>query len=406
MSLIMVGLDYKTTPIDLREKFSFTEKSAKEFITKIYNISGVNGCVLISTCNRTELYLSVKENYDICPQKYLLDFADVNISDMKGKFFYKTDDELILYLMEIACGLHSQIIHEEQIVTQIRQSISLARSCNTTDAILDTLFRIAVSAGKYAQTNVIISNVPLSLSYSAIQMLEQKYNNNLSGKKCVIIGNGKMGQLASDLLIKRNCCVYITLRTYHNVENIIPDGTIPISYDKRFSEIDNADIVISATRSPHYTITENQLKDLNKKPDIIIDLALPRDIEESCNNLSGVEVWNLDYFKNNTETDNDSVKLLYQISQQYADMFHMWFNYRNAIPYIQQLKKISYKRIINSSLSDNYKNNYEFEEIVHLVTDKTIDMIMGSIKSEITPNLIKECCKKISDRSRLKNKRY
>lgn len=399
MQLIMAGLDYRTTPIALRERFSFSEKKAKAFMKKVQEIDSVKGCVLMTTCNRTELYLSIASDCAVPPEQMLLESAGVEASEMTGRFFRKTESEAVLYLMEVACGLHSQILHEEQIVTQVGQAISLARSCHTADAVLDTLFRTAVSAGKYALANVAVTTVPLSISYSAVQMLEQNCGN-LTGKTCVVVGNGKMGRLAADLLVARGCRVYVTLRTYHHGETIVPFGTIPIPYEERFLKINGADIVLSATRSPHYTITLEQLEALGKKPTWIIDLALPRDVEEACKQVSGVKLQNLDDFENGIEPDAASVEALQRTAQRYADDFRMWRNYRDSVPYIRQLKVLSADRLLHSTVLDSYRDNADLETLVRLVTEKTIDMVMGGIKPEITPDLLRSCCEKIYDRAR------
>ncbi|WP_298483903.1 glutamyl-tRNA reductase [uncultured Ruminococcus sp.] len=399
MPLIMAGLDYRTTPIALRERFSFSEKNAKAFMTRVQEMDGVQGCVLMATCNRTELYLSIEPDCTVCPEQLLLDAAGVDKTEMRERFFRKRESEAVLYLMEVACGLHSQILHEEQIVTQVGQAIALARNCHAADAALDTLFRTAVSAGKYAQTNVSITAVPLSISYSAVQMLEQNCGD-LTGKVCVVVGNGKMGRLAAELLVERGCQVYVTLRTYHHGESIVPFGTTPIPYEERFSKIDGADIVLSATRSPHYTVTAEQLEALEKKPAWIMDLALPRDVEESCRQVPGVECRNLDDFENGTEPDRASMEALHQTAMRYAEEFRMWRNYRDSVPYIRQLKTLSADRLMHSTALDAYRENAELEEIVRLVTEKTIDMILGGIKPEVTPDLMRNCCEKVHDRAR------
>ena len=399
MSLIMAGLDYRTTPIALRERFSFSDTNTKALLQRVREMDGIQGCVLMATCNRTELYLSTESEYMIRPEQILLEEAGVAASDMTGRFFRKSESEAALYLMEVACGLHSQILHEEQIVTQVGRAIGLARSCHAADAMLDTLFRTAVSAGKYAQAHVNVTAVPLSISYSAVQMLEQNWGN-LTGKVCVVVGNGKMGRLAAELLVERGCQVYVTLRTYHHGESIVPFGAVPIPYEERFSKMNGADIVLSATRSPHYTITAEQLEALEQKPAWIMDLALPRDVEETCKQVPGVQCRNLDDFESGTEPDAASMEALYRTAQRYADEFRMWRNYRDSVPYIRQLKVLSADRLMHSTALDIYRENDDLEEIVRLVTEKTIDMILGGIKPEVTPDLMRNCCEKVHDRAR------
>lgn len=399
VQLIMAGLDYRSAPIALRERLSFSERKAKSFLMSVQEKDGVSGCVLVATCNRTEVYLSVESGCTVKPEQILMESAGAEASQLAGRFYRKTETEAVLYLMEVACGLHSQILHEEQIVTQVGQAIELARSCQTSDPMLDTLFRTAVSAGKYAQTEVRVNAVPLSLSYTAVQMIE-KDCGELAGKTCVVIGNGKMGRLAAELLVERGCMVYVTLRSYRHGDTIVPFGTTPIPYDERFSKIDSCDIVLSATRSPHFTVTAKQLEKLNKKPQWIIDLAMPRDVEQDCKKVPGVNCRNLDDFESGTQPDAEALEALHRIAKRYADEFRMWQNYRDCVPYIRQLKALSADRLLHSTALDMYRDNEDLDEIVRLVTEKTIDMVMGGIKPEITPELMKSCCEKVYDRAR------
>ena len=265
--------------------------------------------------------------------------------------------------------------------------------------MLDTLFRTAVSAGKEALTQVAVSAVPLSVSYRAVQRLEQVLGD-LREKRCLVIGNGNMGRLAASLLVQKGCQTMVTLRSYHRGETVVPFGTVPVSYEQRFSRMEQADIVISATRSPHYTIWKHQLKQVQHRPAMLVDLAMPRDIEASCGTLDGVTLWNLDDLQSDTAPDQQAITALHQIAKQYADTFRMWRNYRDSVPYMQQLKELTAQRILHSTAIDAYQSVPQLEKIVRLTAEKTVDMLMGSMKAQIEPALLQDCCTKIKDRGR------
>lgn len=164
----MAGLDVHSAEIAVREALAFSTKQAKAFLTALVQESGVSGAVLLATCNRTELYITAES--DISPAELL---RAAKSETAVPELLLLEEMAAAQHLMEVACGLHSQILHEEQIVTQIGGALEMARSCHTTDAVLDTLFRTAVSAGKEALTQVAVSAVPLSVSYRAVQRLEQ-----------------------------------------------------------------------------------------------------------------------------------------------------------------------------------------------------------------------------------------
>lgn len=297
MYLQMAGLDYHTASMEQREPFSFS-KEQQETILKTLKDS-VQGVVLLNTCNRTELYLS--SDVPCQPSQWLLQFAKETHSSIESVPFYeKSGIAAARHIIEVACGLHSQVLHEEQIVTQVQQAVGQARQLQTTDAILDTLFRTAVSAGKYALTHISDAEIPVSLAEKVIQTMEQQ-GFSLSNKIGLVIGNGNMGQLAAQQLMKRGCTVYITLRAHHNSSSIVPFGAIPVPYEKRMQYVAQSDLVISATRSPHYTIAAEQLQSIDKKPNYLVDLALPRDIELTCKEISSVHCLDLDDFSDAAE---------------------------------------------------------------------------------------------------------
>jgi glutamyl-tRNA reductase len=396
MNLIMWGINYNKTPINLREKFCFDEKKIESLLKKVYALENVEGCALLSTCNRCEIYVSGSEKEKI--KEILLKYSQCGENFSDEYFIFKSGEDAVLYLIEVACGIHSQIFHESQIITQVNNAIKIARKCKTTDSFIDTLFRKAVTAGKYSQTNILTQNVPVSASYEAVEFLKKRYNDKISQKKCLVIGNGKMGKLASDLLVSLGCMVKITLRTYRHGESVVPRGTVPVFYENRIEELENADIVISATSSPHYTVTKSQLEKISKKPEIIIDLALPRDIDENCKTIEGVEIFDLDDFK--TKRDKNEVLKLKNTALKYKEEFLNWNDYRLSVPYITLMKEIITDRMMNTNKLEIYRNDENFEEIARLVCENTVDIIMGAIKEEVCPEMIKSACEKISDRSR------
>ena len=376
MGLCMAGIDVHGADVAQREPFAFSEEQATQLMTSVVSYPGVHGAVLLTTCNRTELYLSMEPDAGIMPDELLLRYAASAPEKFPGNI--KRGTAAAQHLMEVACGLHSQILHEEQIVTQVGQ---------------------AVSAGKEALTQVSVSSVPLSVSYGALKRLEQ-HLGALDGKTCLVIGNGSMGRQTAALLQEKGCRVFMTLRTYHHGETVIPFGVTPIPYEQRFVQMESSEIVISATRSPHYTVRAKQLTQLDHRPRLILDLAMPRDIEPECSGIDGVTVWNLDQFGLDAAPDANAIAALEQIAAQYADAFQMWQNYRESVPYMQELKQLAAQRILRSTDAAPYAGTADLEQIVTLAAGKTVDMLMGSMKAQICPELLRQCCEKIKDRGR------
>lgn len=400
MYLQMAGLDYHTASMEQREPFSFS-KEQQETILKTLKDS-VQGVVLLNTCNRTELYLS--SDVPCQPSQWLLQFAKETHPFIESVPFYeKSGIAAARHIIEVACGLHSQVLHEEQIVTQVQQAVGQARQLQTTDAILDTLFRTAVSAGKYALTHISDAEIPVSLAEKAIQSMEQQ-GFSLSNKIGLVIGNGNMGQLAAQQLMKRGCTVYITLRAHHNSSSIVPFGAIPVPYEKRMQYVAQSDLVISATRSPHHTITAEQLQSIDKKPSYLVDLALPRDIELTCKEIPSVHCLDLDDFSDAAEQHQNMQAALQTVAEKYTADFQAWQQYRAAIPHIAVLKELVVANLLRSTTMDAVRTQPDANKVIQAAAERTIDLIMGNMREWITSEQVEHCCQKIASHSRLPQK--
>lgn len=384
--LISAGVDYKNTPIELREELSLDDGTVVNIVKEVCNTDCVNGCVILSTCNRTEIYISADEYIEA--DRFLIEYSKADAEKLKDKFNIYRDMEAVRHLIETACGLHSAIRREGQIITQISHAIALSQENKCAGADLDVLFRIAVSAAKKA-VSAPENNYRQSSAYKAVEMLEKKYVS-LEGRKCVVIGNGKVGILAANLLKERGADVTITLRSYKHGNNTIPNGCSIVEYADRIKAIDGCDILLSATKSPHFTVTSELIRGI-KMPQYIIDLAVPRDIESSVyEENKNIKYFNIDNF---VSTDTSDEKEVYEIVDSAVSEYIIWNNYRNSINEIENIKSVIARRIIKTTGYD--------EDMVHTVADKALDMVFGGLKSVITPEAVKECHRKIKDRSRL-----
>jgi glutamyl-tRNA reductase len=340
--------------------------------------------VILSTCNRSEIYISAEGEVDA--ENILLRYAEVDKGDFIGRLKSYKDSEVVYHLIETACGINSAIKGESQIITQISRSVDISRECKCTDAELDVLFRTAVTTARKA-VNDSVSYRKLSSASKAVERLGELCGS-LKDKRCVVIGNGRVGVLAARLLAEKGAAVTITLRSYRHGGNVIPKGCGYIDYSKRLNAIDGCDILISATKSPHYTFTSAMAEGITL-PQYIVDLAVPRDIEPSVCEDKDTTYFNIDDFVFEDEINEE----VYEIVDEGVSEYTAWFNYRESIGYIEDIKGIIAKRIAISTGLD--------EEAVAITAARTTDMIFGGIKGVITPKVIEECYNKIKERARL-----
>ncbi len=330
MNIGLAYLDHKSASIDIREKFSYTSAKIREMLREIKGHPDVSGVVILATCNRTELYISGRGDNKINPLDILSPYIDKRNQRELSFFNIKYDKEAVLHLMEVACGLQSMVLCEDQIITQVKNAALLAREEKAADAVLETIFRLASTASKKAKTEVVIKVVPSSAAESAVAFLAK--NCDLSLKKVLVIGNGETGRLCCNKLVELGAEVTVTLRQYKHGAVIIPNNCNTIKYDERMTFFSTADIVISSTASPHYTVTFKMLDRLAAKPVYLLDLALPRDIEPRVSEIQGIACYNLDEFcEDYTQFNINEINEIKRIINKFYIQFEKWSSFREGI---------------------------------------------------------------------------
>lgn len=360
MNIYMIGIDYSNAALEYREKFSLTKDKQSNIAKSLIESESIKGCVFLSTCNRTELWISgdnkVTENLFI--SKVLEgEKLDNNIKEEIEEFFTRRQGEVAVdYLLELACGIHSQIFGEDQILSQIKTSAENAREDGYIDSILETLFRTAVTGAKKVKTEVMLTNKNRSLPESIISKLED-IDGSLKEKSCLVIGNGEMGRLMASHLILKGANVEMTLRQYKKKQAVIPAGCDVVLYEERYSEIKDKEYIFSATTSPHYTIKLEELQfilDKDKKY-CFIDMALPRDIDPRINSLENITLLHMDDFEVKAECEKKELELAKEILMEYKEDFINWYNIRQLAFRVNEISE-SVGELTDCKLNKVYKN--------------------------------------------------
>ena len=318
MMLMMSGLDCHRAPLDQRQRLAFSQSLAEEFLHWLHSQPGVEGCVLLSTCNRTELYINGSAE---TPWRLLCRGAGVPEAEMEAYFITRCGMDAARHLMEVTCGLHSQILGEDQIITQVRKAMELAQEVKTADPTLSALFRGAVTAGKRARTEVSVSRGSQSMGSRCRDILMRELGT-LAGKKILVIGNGQMGRLAAQLLQEAGAAVNVTLRTYRHGETVVPAGCGTVNYENRVAAMENIDALVSATTSPHYTLTVQQLRSVQNPPSVAVDLAVPRDIDPECGQI--LRLFDTDSLGSAGPGSPEELEAMRTIAEQELERFHQW----------------------------------------------------------------------------------
>lgn len=344
MSIFMIGIDHNKASVDVRALFSFTKKAAGEAMLAFKELDGIHGCVILSTCNRMEVWVSAREDWDadrlygqLCARR------QISGGSYRGYFVSRKEREAVEHLFYLTSGLKSQILGEDQILTQVKDALSLAREAFSTDGVLEVLFRMAVTAGKRIKTEVAFHRADPSVIHQAIRTLKQE-GFDVQGRRCMVIGNGEMGKMAAQTLMQAGGDVTVTIRQYRSGMVNIPQGCQRIDYGRRMELVPQCDLVVSATASPNLTLREELFREITlTKPLILIDLAVPRDIETGLGKWEGITLYDMDSFRV-SETDPEMEESFQQaegIVREQMDEFYQWLEGRDVIPRILKIQNES-----------------------------------------------------------------
>ena len=327
MSLVMSSLDYEHAPLELRGKLAFSGDEAKALMRAMTDAEGVDGAVLISTCNRTELYLS-GENA-MTPWKMLCKYADVPKKGMEKVFVTEAGEDAIRHLMEVSCGLCSQIRGEDQILTQVRNAMDLAHDAETSNSELSATFRMAVTVGKRVRDKIPVQRASMSLGDQCRDVLEKELGG-LHSKNVLVIGNGQMGRLAAEVIHNAGANVTMTLRSYKHKAVVVPKGCGIVEYDNRMEFMDGIDAVVSATTSPHFTVLEENVRKLKNPPKVFVDLAVPRDIDTGVEKIPGVILRDMDTIGTMDRENYEYTRQIHEMIDEQMESYRHWK--RNSAP--------------------------------------------------------------------------
>jgi glutamyl-tRNA reductase len=297
MKIVVVGINHKNTPLNIREKGSFMTRTLKEGIEALKQEESIAEVLILSTCNRSEIYAATRN-----PEAALAALKDYYLKakspELEDYLFSYREREAMLHLYRVVTGLDSMILGEDQILGQVKDALEKAQSVGGAGKYLTKIFREAVTFAKKVKTVYKISETPVSLSSTAVKHIKRTYAN-YADKRVLIIGSGKMGILALRYMAAEGFhSVYMTNRTYHPGDEYrgIYKGVNVLQYDDRYTAIEEMDVVISATASPHVVLKE-ELMAQRKKPLMIIDMALPRDVEPAIGEMPDVALITVDDFK-------------------------------------------------------------------------------------------------------------
>ena len=399
MSIFMLGIDHNMAPVDIRALFAFTRKNTGEALLKLKKEPGICGCIILSTCNRLELWVSTEENEKPELYQWLCRLKGIEGEEYRKYFISRENEEAVEHLFYLTSGLKSQILGEDQILTQVKDALSFAREEFATDSVLEVLFRMAVTAGKKIKTEVPFSHGNPSVIHQAIGFLAEK-GYSLRDKTCMVIGNGEMGKVAAQALQEAGADVTVTIRQYRSGVVNIPLGCKRINYGDRMEYMPQCDLVVSATASPNFTLKEELFQGIRTKDDLIlIDLAVPRDIEPSVGKIQGVTLYDMDSFRIEEVPAElqENLEAAGAIVREQMDEFFQWLDGRDLIPRIQDIKDEAVNDLnlrIAKILKKTPMEEDDRQNLVHAVdtaAGKVVNKLIFGLRDSLNQEIFLEC---------------
>ncbi|MBC8953206.1 glutamyl-tRNA reductase [Xenorhabdus sp. PB62.4] len=389
MTLLALGINHKTAPVSLRERVAFSPDTIGLALDDLLRQPLVRGGVVLSTCNRTELYLSVEQQDNFKEQliNWLCRYHQLNPEDLKSSLYWHLNDEAVSHLMRVASGLDSLVLGEPQILGQVKKAFAESQSYQSLSGELERLFQKSFSVAKRVRTETEIGANAVSVAFAACTLARQIFES-LSQLSILLVGAGETIELVARHLKEHGVChMMIANRTKERAQMLASEVNAEVislpDIDTRLAE---ADIVISSTASPLPIIgkgmVERALKLRRNQPMLLIDIAVPRDIEPDVEKLSDVYLYSVDdlqaIIQQNLAQRKAAAIVAEGIVQQESNHFMDWLRSQGAVntirEYREQAEKIRAEMTAKALMS--IKQGADAEQIINQLTHQLTNRLI------------------------------
>jgi len=301
MSIVVIGLSHRTSPVEMRERFAFAEARIPEALQKLRDEGIAREAVILSTCNRVELYIATSLQPAEAGNKLKEFLGDVHAhpAPLGEELYALHEPHSVHHLFKVACGLDSMVLGETEILGQLKKAYDLALQGGHTGARLNKAFQRAFNVAKHVRTETNIQRGSISVASVAVELAEKIFSS-LSGHDVMVIGAGDTSEKTARALLSRGAkSIVVANRSYDRAEALAKDlGGRAVKFDDWSREFEKIDIAISSTAAPHHILDRARLEPLMKlrrhRPLLLIDIAVPRDIDPAVNQMDNVYLYNVD----------------------------------------------------------------------------------------------------------------
>jgi len=402
MHLIVVGLSHKTAPVEIRERLAVPESRLGEALTRLCSYPGVKEGILLSTCNRVEVY-SVVDDVDTGYGRIQEFLADTHLSlpseQLTPHLYWHTGERAIAHLFRVASSLDSMIIGESQILGQLKDAFEVALAHKTTGVIMNKVVKKAISVAKRVRTETKIAEMAVSVSYAAVE-LAKKIFSNLHEKTVLLVGAGEMAKLAAKHLIANGVGhVRITTRTpQHAVDLAEKFGGTAVPFDQFKDDMASADIVLVSTGAAHYLVgaedVHRAVRERMNRPMFLIDISVPRNIDPAVRHVDNAFLFDIDDLKhrveqNRAERVHEAEKAERMVIEE-VTMILDWMKSLEVTPTIvalrnrvEDIKRAEVEKVLGRLGHLSAQDRELVEGLASSIVNKLIHRTMVTLKNEV-----------------------
>ncbi len=391
----LFGLNHKSAPIEIREKFVFCEEDIKRFVP-LLKAKGILGAIVVSTCNRTEIYFELKDkhsaDFDLIGNT-LIEYRKV-ASEVKAHFYQMKNEDTVKHLFRVVSGLDSMALGEYQIVGQIKDAFNISQSHQHCTSVLYKLFNEALKTGKEIRTNTALNKGAVSISYVGVELAGRKLQN-LCSHPVLVVGAGQTSELTMLNLLKKDCTEFTVVnRTQEKACELAEKYQCKVAnFDQLEELLVSNDIVITSTASKKPLFTEDMVRqamvERNNEPLFFIDLSVPRNVAVAVGEIENVHVYDIDalneVIEDNLERRKGEITHAELIIEESVAEFSQWHSIQVLVPTFQNIS--SRFQEVNKTMLDGYLKNQkedDHEKAVaygEIITKKFIGLMIENVKS-------------------------
>jgi glutamyl-tRNA reductase len=398
MKVFVVGLNHKIADVDVREKLAFNGPKLVEGLIRFRELPEVEEAIILSTCNRVELYANVSDTRPASEaiKNFLSEFHNINRASLENALYMYDDMNAVRHVFRVASSLDSMVVGEPQILGQLKDAFELALSKKTTGILLNKLMKKAISVAKRVRTETRIAENAVSISFAAVE-LAKKIFTDLSKKVFMLLGAGEMAELAAKHLISGGVKeVLVSNRTYQRACDLAEEfNGRPVKFDEFIQEMVRADIVICSTGAPAYILMKNQMqkvmRERKQRQVFIIDISVPRNIDPEINDLDNVYLYNVDDLQgvvdaNMFERQKEAEKAG-KIIEEELETFLKWQSSLDSVPTIlalrekaEEIKKEELDKLLHKIPGIGEKEREAIEYMASALVNKLIHPPTAALK--------------------------